>query len=221
MPMTPIKRTTPLLVLLAGLLLTASAAATIIVYKNDFKAKRDVAAMKKISGGKQCAKSWKGKKALGARAKQGRRACMLATPVRGDRAHPDHVVMASGTILKKTDKKPRNGAYVGVAVRAGKKSGYELRVFSKGRRWELLRNGSRERAGRSKAIAPIGKKNKLRIVVKAAAVSARVNKAKLGGFKDPNRDGVNGRGTAIAYGSTAKSKKDTYALFDTIRVGLP
>jgi hypothetical protein len=216
-----IKRTIPLLALLAGLAFVASAAATIVVYKNNFSSKRDVVAMSKISGGKQCGKSWKGKKALGARAKEGRRPCMLATPVRGDRPNPDHVVAATAKILKKTDRKARPGAYVGVAVRAGKKSGYELRVFSKGRRWQLLRNGKRERAGRNKAIGALGEKNKLRIVVKGAAVSARANKAKLGGFKDPNRDGVNGRGTAVSYGSTVKSKKETHALFDSIRVGLP
>jgi hypothetical protein len=215
------KRSIAFLALSVALLLATTASAGVVIYKNNFAKKSDVAAVKKLSGGKKCGKSWKGKKALGVSVAGGRHHCLLRTPVQGDRKLPNHTVQALGKVLKKSHKKARDGLYVGVAVRADKKLGYELRVFPKGRRWQLLRNGSVERKGRSKAINALGKANQVRVGVKGANVTSRVNGSKLGGFRDANPDPVRGRYTAVGFGNTTRTKKDGFGLFDKVRVVLP
>ena len=214
------KRFISIPLVIVALLAAGSALAGVAVYKNAFKSRGDFGAVQKLGGGK-CGKSWKGKKQLGFTVKEGNQQCMLATPVEGDRKQPDHTIQAVGKVGKNTDKKIRSSVYVGVALRANARSAYELRVFPKGRKWQLLKNGNEVRGGREKAIKELGADNRIRLSTEGARVAARINGTAVGGFKDNSPEEVSGRKTAISFGTTRRSKKDGLGSFDKIKVLVP
>lgn len=215
------KRLIPISTLAACLLLAGAAAAAVAVYKNGFNDRADFKAIERIAGGKECGKSWKGKKLLGVRTADGRRDCMYGTPVEGDSKQPDHTIQAVGKVGKQTDKKIRDSVYVGVALRVNRRSDYQLRIFPKGRRWQLIRSGDGIRAGRDGAIDKLGAKNKLRLVAEGSRITAKVNGQQLASFKDEQPDEVSGRKSAIVFGSTSKRNKKALGSFDQIRVLVP
>ncbi len=217
------KRFIPLLIAAAfALALAGSAgAAGVLVYKNEFKNRQDFKQIQKFEGGKACGKSWKGKKTLGVSANGAREDCVLTTPVEGDGNQPDYTIQAVGKVLKKTDKKVRSSTYVGLAVRANKRASYEMRIFPKGRKWQLIKNGNKIAGGKEKAIEALNKKNKLRLDVEKSTVLARVNGAKLAKFKDEDPEQVKGRKTAVTFGNTSNKKKKALGLFDGIRILVP
>jgi hypothetical protein len=208
-------------VIAAALLCAAYASASVIVFSTDFSKKKDVNRIDRLVGGKKCEKSWKGKTALGARVKGGHKNCVFETSVEGDNKQPNHTVVTTAKVLKKTEKKVRPDAYVGAALRANSKSSYEFRVFPKGGRYMLLRNGGEIAENKSKAIAPLGKKNKIQLTAVGPNITAKVNKKKVATFKDNEPDEVRGTKTAIAFGSEARSNKDAYMVFQNIKVLVP
>jgi hypothetical protein len=214
------KRLISIPLVIVALLAAGSALAGVAVYKNAFKSRGDFGAVHKLGGGK-CGKSWKDKKQLGFTVKQGREECMLATPVEGDTKQPDQTIQAIGKVGKNTDKKIRDSVYVGVALRANAKSAYELRVFPKGRRWQLLKNGGVADSGREKSIKELGADNSLRLSADGAKVSARVNGAGLATFRDNSPEEVSGRKSAITFGNTKNSKKDGVGTFDKVTILVP
>ena len=115
--------------------LAAVALADISVYKTSFSTRSEYASVQRLSGDSSaCKRSWRKKKSVGVLVKGGEADCALSTPVEGDSKQPDHTIKATAVVTKNTDKKVREDVYVGVAVRASGRGGYELRVFPKVRR---------------------------------------------------------------------------------------
>jgi hypothetical protein len=215
------KRLTITFVFAAALAVASLAAANVLVYQSDFSKKSDVKRVDKLVGGKSCAKSWKGKNSLGFKVKEGRKNCFLQTPVEGDGKQPDHVIVASAKVLKDTSKKVRADIYAGVALRANSKSAYEFRVFPKGRRFVLLKNGGEIEEGKVKGLNPLGKRNQLRLEASGGNVTAEVNKKTVATFRDDDPAEVRGRKTALTFGSEARSNKDGYGAFANVKVFVP
>src|SRR5690349_22800857 len=144
------KRTLAFIVIAGALAFAAIASANVLVITTDFNKRKDVIRIDRLVGGKSCVKSWKGEKALGGEVKVGRKSCMLQTPVEGDSKQPDHVLQTTLKVSSKTSKKIRKQAYVGLALRANSKSAYEIRIFPKGRKYKLLKNGDTVDQGKNK-----------------------------------------------------------------------
>ena len=209
--------------LLIALLATSLAGADISVFKTSFSTRSEYASIERLSGSpRKCKRSWRGKKSVGVLVKGGKVACALSTPVRGDAQRPDHTVKATAVVTTNTDKKVRESVYVGIAVRASGSGGYELRIFPKARRWQLLKSGEVLEEDREKGIEPLDEENRMQISVLGDAVSAKVNGKALGEVKDKNAEQVRGRGTAITYGDRKRSKKaEGVAYFDKLKVQVP
>lgn len=218
------KRTslTVLLVLTALLGATAIATAGISVYKSSFSSRGQVKELEKLSGkGKKCKRDWRDKSTYGVTVK-GKVDCAVSTPVEGDGKRPDHIVSVVGKVTKATDKKVRETTYVGVTVRANRKEGYELRVFPKRRRWQLLKSGEVLQQNRNKVIEGLAKKNRLQISVEGDTVSAKVNRRKLASVRDRNAEQVGGRKTGLTFGNRKSAKKAKgKAFFDKLKVQVP
>lgn len=208
-------------VVAAALLCAAYASASVLVFSTDFSKKKDVTRIDRLIGGKKCEKSWKGKQSLGTRVEVGRKNCVFSTPVEGDGKQPDYTIITAGKVLKKTEKKVRPDAYVGASIRANSKSSYEFRVFPKGGRYMLLRNGGEITEDKSKAIEPLGKKNKIQLSAEGGNITAKVNGDTLATFKDDEPAEVRGTKTALAFGSEARSNKDAYMVFSNVKILLP
>jgi hypothetical protein len=205
-----------LIVALAGVAL-----ANVLVYQNNFGKKKDFKQIERLQGGSKCKSFWKGKKALGTRVNTGSKECLFSTPVEGDSKQPDVTLQAVGKVLKKTNKKVRSKVYVGLATRANRKSAYEVRIFPKGRTFELLKNGDEVAAGKNTAIKELDKRNQIRLSVDKGTVIAKVNGKRLAKFEDKSPEEVVGRKTAIGFGSVAKSNKDGFGLIDSIKAFVP
>jgi hypothetical protein len=216
------RRLLPTLIAALALTLAATAVAEVAVYKNPFGKRADFKAVKKLQGGGKCGKSWKGKRSLGVRVKGGKRNCTFRTPVEGDRKLPDHTIQAIAKVLRKTDRKLRKSVYTGVALRVNRKSQYEVRIYPKGRRWELLKSGLELDSGKDSAIAALNEKNRIRLAVTGDIVVAKVNGTKLATFEDQSPKEVSGRKTALTFGSEARSKKKKgLGMFDKVKVLVP
>lgn len=216
------KRLTITFALAATLVFASLAAADVLVYQANFKKKKDVQRMSKLGGGKACGKAWKGKRTLGFRVKKGRKNCYLATPVEGDSRQPDHVIKTAFKISKKeTGKRAAPHVYAGVALRANAKSAYELRVFPKGRRFVLLKNGAKLDEGKVKGIQALNKKNKLKLAAVGPNVQAKVNKTVVATFRDNSPAEVRGRKTALSFGNDSRSKQVGNGVFMNVKVFVP
>ena len=85
-----------------------------------------------------------------------------------------------------------------VAVRSGKSSGYELRIFPKRHKFQLRRSpsgggGGFPAKGRSRAIKGVSKPNIVRLKAVGNRVTARVNGTQLAKVTDSNAGQVDGR----------------------------
>lgn len=216
------RRSIPVITAIALLALGGiAAAASVLVYPNNFSKRAEVREIKKFGGGKACKTSWHNKKALGISVK-GPANCLLRTPVEGIEDHPDHAIRLVGKVGKRTDRQIRDRVYVGAALRASRRSSYELRVFPKGRLWELLKNGEEVAGGRETEIGALGKANKIRFSVTGNTVLARVNGKTLERFKDQDPEQVSGRKVGLVYGSTAnRENAEGRGSFDKVRVLVP
>jgi hypothetical protein len=206
--------------------LGAAAVATaggITVWKTSFKTRAEVREVRALSGPKKkCQKSWKNKSALGVSTKGGPVECSMSTPVQGDSAQPNHIVRVLAKMNKATDKKVAKTFYLGVIVRADRKVGYELRVFPKRRKFQLLKSGEVLQQGKDKAVAGGTKKNRLQIEAKGQTISATVNGKAVASFRDENAEQVIGRRTGLSYGNRGRSKKGAgVGFFDQLKVQVP
>jgi hypothetical protein len=201
------------------------AAATVVVYSNDFSSRTKFRSVQKFDGGKQCRKFWRNRKTFGVEVKKGPLQCDFRTPVSGDSKGPDHELDATATVLKSTANAARRLAYVGVAVRADESSRYELRVYPHTRQWEVRRrpdNAEFPLRGTNQGIAPINKRNRLRLRAFGNRVTATVNDATVvPGIADPDPGDLNGRKTLLVAGSGGNSGKSAEASFREVRVRLP
>lgn len=208
---------------LAATLAAGAFGAGITVFKTSFSSRAEFESIRALSGpGKDCKRDWRNESELGVAVKGGPVECVVSTPVSGDAAQPDQLVRVIAKVNKDTDKKVRKTMYVGVAVRASRKEGYELRVIPKARRFQLLKSGEVLEEGRVKSIDGMATKNRLQIGVERSTVTAKVNGKTVATLKDKNADQVNGRGTGLSFGNTGKSKKGLgVAFFDKLKVQVP
>lgn len=201
------------------------AAASVVIYSNDFSSKAKFRSVQKFEGGKGCRKFFRNKKSFGIEVKKGPLQCDFRTPVTGDSKEPDHEIEGTATVLKSTAKGARRDAYVGVALRADESSRYELRVFPQTRTWELRRRPGRQGfpiEGTEEGIAGINKANKLKLRAFGGRISASVNKvAVVDQFADPNPGELNGRKTLVVGGHGNSSNKPVEASFSDVRIRIP
>lgn len=208
---------------LAALFVASASGTVITVFKTSFDSRGDFEAIKALSGpAKQCKRDWRDESALGVTAKGGPVECSVSSPVTGDGAQPDQSVKVVAKVNKDTDDKVKESTYVGVVVRASRKENYELRIFPKARRFQLLKSGEVIEEDREKSIEGLATKNRLQLVADGSTVTAKVNGDLLATFKDKNADEVTGRQTGLSFGITDKSKKgEGVALFDKLKVQVP
>lgn len=217
------KRVLLISTVLAALVAAVAASAAISVLKTSFSTRGEYHSIERLSGSsKACKRSWRGKKSLGVLVKGGETNCALSTPVVGDASKPNQIIKAVAVVSKETDKKIRKETYVGLAVRADRRGDYEIRVFPKSRRFQLVKSGEVLEEGREKSIAGLDEKNKLEISAIGNAVTAKANGTRLAKFGDKDASQVKGRKTALVYGSTKRSKKaEGVGYFDTLKVQVP
>lgn len=210
------------IVLALVLALAGVAVANVLVYNNNFGKQKDVRQIKKLQGGGKCNGNWRGKqKALGVRVSAGNHNCLFRTPVEGDRNQPDYTIQALGKGQRNTHPRVRNRFYIGLAARVSRRSGYEMRVFPKPRKFQLLKNGEEVAGGEHRAIKPLNRDNVLRLKVQGGIVLAKVNGKRLARFKDQSPEEVDGRRTALTFGSEARPDKDGIGVFDKVKVLVP
>jgi hypothetical protein len=209
--------------LVAALIAAAVASAGISIFKTSFSSRSEYGSIERLSGAsKTCKRSWRGKKSLGVTVKGGEANCALSTPVEGDGTKPNQIVKAVAVVTKGTDKKIRKETYVGVAVRADRKGDYEVRIFPKSRRFQLVKSGAVLEQGRDKSIEGLDEKNRIEISAIGNAVTAKANGKTLAKFGDKDSSQVKGRKTAVVYGSTKRSKKaQGIGFFDKLKVQVP
>jgi hypothetical protein len=201
------------------------AAATVVIYKNDFSSRGEFRALHKFEGGKACRKFFRGRKSFGVEVKKGPRQCDFRTPVNGDAKEPDHEIEATATLVKSTKKGVRPDAYVGVALRADESSRYELRVFPDTRTWELRRRPGGAGfpvEGTEASIARVGKANTLKLRAFGDEVTAFVNEANVvPALTDRDPGELNGRKTMLVAGSDSRRKSSAMSFFGDVRIRLP
>jgi hypothetical protein len=197
--------------------------AGVTVFKTSFQSRGDYESIKPLSGPhKQCKKSWRDQTSVGVLVKGGPVDCTLSTPVQGDQPGADQIVRVVAKMNKETDDKVKKSVYVGVIVRASRKESYELRVFPKGKSFELLKSGEVLKEGREKSIEGVAKKNRLQIDAIGNTITGKVNGTAVAKFQDKDAEQVTGRQTGLSYGDRDKSKKgEGVAFFDKLKVQVP
>jgi hypothetical protein len=224
------RRTRSAVALLAAALALGLAAAVsvagVTVYKNNFSSSAEGKELRHARG-KHCVKRWRDKaKSVRAQRNRGSGICSYRPPVEGDSPGPDHDFRAKEKLLKATPKGLRGSAYLEIAIRSGKGSGYELRIFPKRHRFELLRfpsgnGGGFPAEGRSGAIKGVNKPNRMRLKAVGNRVTARVNGTRLARVTDQNAAQVDARKLEVGVGSTRRSKKHVVATFDNLKLLVP
>jgi hypothetical protein len=215
----------PTLVLLAAGLMAAAALATVTVYSNDFSSKKEVKELSHAEG-KHCDKEWRKKaKSLEVTAEKGRTVCGYRPPVQGDAAAPNHKLRAKTKLLTDTPKSVRDRVYLGIAVRSGKDTGYELQVFPTQHKFRLVRRAGADNVnvlakGGGKAIKGVNKPNVLNLSAKGSQLMARVNGKRVAKLADRSNQ-VDGRKLEIILGYKKKKPKPASASFDDLAVQVP
>jgi hypothetical protein len=207
-------------------LAAAVALAGVTVYTNNFSRKSEAKQLKHVDG-KHCDKRWRKKaESLLIEVKKGPGACGYRPPVEGDSDGPDHDFQAKAKLLRATPKGIRGSAYLAIAVRSGKSSRYELRIFPKKHRYELRRRpaggGSGfPKQGNSKAIKGVNKLNVLRLKAAGNKITAKVNSRKVAEVTDSNAGQVGGRRLEVLVGNKRSTKKDVVASLDNLKLQVP
>jgi hypothetical protein len=227
--MGPIRLTTRAALLAAALVaigvVATAALAGVTVYKNGFSRKGEVKELRKAEG-KDCKRSFR-KKAGKVRidVTKGPEVCGYRPPVEGDTDGPDHDFQVDARFLRETPKGLRREAYVAVAVRSGKTSDYELRVFPVKHRFKLVRSpsggGGFPAQGRSSAIKGFNKHNLIGLKASGSRVIARVNGTKVAELTDTNPAQVGGRRLEVAVGSGKRTNKTVSATLDNLKLQVP
>lgn len=228
--MGPIRLTTRAALLLTALVALGVAAATalagVTVYKNSFSRKGDAKELRHAEG-KSCKRGFR-KKAGKVRVDvtKGPEVCGYRPPVEGDTDGPDHIFQARAKFLRETPKGVRTDAYVAVAVRSGKTSGYELRVFPVKHRFRVVRTpsgggGGFPAQGKSSAIRGFKKPNVLSLKAVGSKVTAKVNGAKVARVSDSNPAQVGGRKLEVAVANGKRTSKTVSATIDSLKLQVP
>ena len=176
-------------------------------------------------GSKACDRSWNEKREI-MRIELGKApgACTYTPPVQGDAPQPDHRFDVAGRILKNTADNIRDDAYLSIAIRVGGGKRYELRVFPKGKEFQLRRQPSGAgfpNNGSNPAIGKIGKLNQLRLRAEGSQVTASVNGTQVASVNDGDPGQLSGAKVEFGVGNVGNSKKDTLATFDKLKLAVP
>jgi hypothetical protein len=207
-------------------IVAAAALAGVTVYKNDLSSKGEAKELRHAEG-KHCDKSWRRKAgSVRVNVPRGPNLCSYRPPVQGDTAGPDLDFQAKGKILKATPKGLRGGAYVLLDVRASKNTGYQLRVFPKGHKFQLVRlpsggGGEFPAKGTSNAINGIDKPNVVRLSAIGDKVTAKANGKTLAHVTDSNAAEVSGRLLEVGIGAKQSSRKPVSGTLDDLKVQVP
>jgi hypothetical protein len=228
--MGPDRRIAPAVVLAAAVaclcLVAGVAIAGVTVYKNNFSGKPEAKELQH-SDGKHCDKRWRKKsEAILVQVNRGPGSCAYRPPVAGDRDGPNHDLQARAKVLKATPKGLRRTSYLGIAVRSGKRSGYQLRVFPKKHQYLVRRvpsggGGGFPKQGTSRAVKGPGKVNVLRLRAFGNTVTAKVNGRRVAQVTDSNAAEVAGRKLDVFVGQKRRTRKDVVASIDNVRLQVP
>jgi len=228
--MSPPRRTGLAVALLAaGLALGLAAGvalAAVTVYTNNFSSRSEAKELRH-SDGKHCRKrERRHAESILVEVTRGPGACGYRPPVQGDRDRPDHYFQAKEKLLKATPKGIRGGAYLAVAVRSGKSSRYELRIFPLRHRFELRRApgdgaGPFPKKGDSRAIKGVDKPNVLRLQAVGNRVTAKVNGRKVAQVSDSNARQLGGRRVEVRVGGKRRTHKNVVASVDNLKLQVP
>jgi hypothetical protein len=204
----------------------ATAVAGVTVYKNSFARKGDAKELRHAEG-KNCKRKFrKQSKDLKISVTKSPDVCGYRPPVEGDTDGPDHNFQAKAKFLRTTPKGLRDKAYVAIAVRSGKTSGYELRVFPVKHKFRLIRTPSGGGSdfpaeGTSPAIKGFNKANVLGLKAEGSKLTARVNGTKVAKATDGNPAQVGGRKLEVAIGSGRRSGKTVSGTIDNLKLQVP
>jgi hypothetical protein len=204
----------------------ATAVAGVTVYKNSFAHKGDAKELRHAEG-KNCKRKFrKQSKDLKISVTKSPDVCGYRPPVEGDTDGPDHNFQAKAKFLRTTPKGLREKAYVAIAVRSGKTSGYELRVFPVKHKFRLIRTpsgggGDFPAEGTSSAIKGFNKANVLGLKAEGSKLTARVNGTKVAKATDGNPAQVGGRKLEVAIGSGRRSGKTVSGTIDNLKLQVP
>jgi hypothetical protein len=216
----------PLAVTLALGLVAGAALAGVTVYKNQFSSKSQ-AKQFRHGDGKHCDKRWRKKsEAVLVEVKRGPGACVYRPPVAGDRDGPDHDFQARVKLLRATPKGIRRTAYLGIEVRSGKSSGYELRIFPKQHKYVVRRKPGGggtgfPKQGKSRAVKGVDKANIVRLKAFGNTVTAKVNRRRVARVTDSNAGQVSGRKLEVFVGQKRHTRKDVIASVDNLKLQVP
>jgi len=221
------RRAPALLVALAAIGIgAATALAGVTVYKNDLSSKREAKELRHAEG-RHCDKRWRKKaESLRVDVTKGPNLCGYRPPVQGDTPGPDLDLQAKQKLLKATPRGIRDGAYLVLEVRSAKNTGYQLRVFPRKHKFQLVRvpsgNGSGFPVkGTSNAIKGVDKPNVLRLSAVGNKVTAKVNGKKLARVTDSNSAEVSGRSLEVGIGNKKSTSKQASGTLDDIKVQVP
>jgi len=202
----------------------AVAVGLVPVYENGFSSKDEFRQIDKLSGGSSCTKFHEKAKRFGVAVDGGSTKCIFRTPIEGDRPGPDHEVEAKVKVNKSTSSKIRKQVYGAVGVRAGKKVGYELRVFPKRQRWEVHQTPNSSGfpfKGTLEKINGVGKQNRLNLSAFGNRITAKVNGTKVLSRVDENAARVSGRIVTLVAAIEKKTNKAARVTFDSVSVKIP
>jgi hypothetical protein len=199
--------------------------ALVTIYSNNFSG---ASKGHQLAGaqGSHCDKKVRGNGSLEVTVKRGPEECGYRLPVEGEGRQPDHDLQARFKLLKLTPKELRRNAYVGLQVRAGGGSDYELRVFPKGHHYVIKRtpkkgSGSFPVSGKNKAIKPMDKINTIRFQAFGHVIKAWVNGSKLADVNDSKANAVRGRRAELIFGSGKHTDGDVVARVDDVKLSVP
>lgn len=203
----------------------ASAAGVTTVYKNGFNSVASLTDLKK-DGGKDCLRSFDAKrKEMKITVKTGKNTCPWFLPVVGDAAVPSHQVRYKGKIQKSTaGANVRKRAHLISSLRVGGGVRYELRVYPRTERYQLVRfptSGQFPVGAKSSAIKGLGVPNTVSFRIFSARIEVIINGTKVVDLVDNNVGQVDGRRIQFGAASGGSTNKPVYAAFTDISVGVP
>jgi hypothetical protein len=218
---------------LAGAVAAQAGPVTVALYR--FPASGDVSSFYGVAG-KSCKKTWRKRKTLGVRVGPKTNACVYRSSVVADSSDPgaDQEVAASVNLAASTPDKLSPKIYLGVGVRQGAQTGYELRLLPVARKWQLIRD-PRGTAAKTVLASGTGKfihkgesvRNDISLRAfdfgtGSVTLLAKVNKKKVLSMKDSSGGQPNGRRTVVSIGAKGKAFANrAVGAFDNVAIRVP
>lgn len=223
----PVRIAIPLAILGSAAAAAVAVGAVIPIYSNDMSSSGARSQLVRFGSG-ECARGGGGaalKVTVGKRTRE----CQLRSPVIG--SYLD--ITATARLLKGTPAEMQGRVFVGIGVRDGAGSQYQLAVFPKKGSYQLRRdvppNGDRTllAKGPASVVKGVGKPNKLRLQAFPTTggetrVTAFVNGRKVASVVEDAHTAstVTGRYSTLAVGST-KAANGAQASFDDLKIAVP